>query len=209
MPLNILIADDDPLSRRVLEATLRRWGFGCTTVENGAEAWEVLQGATPPRLVILDWMMPKLDGIQVVRRLREGTKNCGAHVILLTCRASRSDVVRGLEAGADDYITKPFDPSELRARVQVGVRVLALQDALAGRVAELEEALSSVKRLQGLLPICSYCKKIRDDRNYWQQVEAYISEHSEAAFSHGICPDCYSKVAAAELDAARSRQPTG
>jgi response regulator RpfG family c-di-GMP phosphodiesterase len=119
---------------------------------------------------------------------------------LLTARASREDKIQGLQAGADDYITKPFDPQELRARVQVGIRVLELQGALAQRVRELEEALSRVKQLQGLLPICSYCKKIRNDRNYWQQVEGYITEHSEAQFSHGICPDCYAQYVRPELE---------
>ena len=97
----------------------------------------------------------------------------------------------GLEAGADDYMTKPFNPRELRARLHVGVRVVQLQKALLERFQQLEDAVRSVKQLQGLLPICSYCKKIRNDRNYWEQVDAYISRHSEAQFSHGICPDCY------------------
>ena len=197
--MKILVAEDEPVSRRLLEATLSRWGFTSVAVTNGAEAWQVLQGMAPPSLLILDWMMPEVDGIEVLRRLRASARNHAAYVILLTARGSRGDIVLGLEAGADDYITKPFDPPELRARVEVGVRVLGLQEALAARVHDLENALSRVKRLQGLLPICSYCKKIRDDQNYWQQVEAYITEHSEAAFSHGICPDCYARVASQEL----------
>jgi DNA-binding response OmpR family regulator len=108
-------------------------------------------------------------------------------------------VVAGLQAGGDDYVTKPFDREELHARVKVGLRILQLQMNLADRVRELEEALASVKQLQGLLPICSYCKKIRDDQNYWQQVEGYISEHSGAVFSHGICPECYDKFVRPEL----------
>lgn len=199
MPLKILVAEDEPVSRRSLEATLSQWGFACVTVVNGAEAWEVLEADSPPSLLVLDWMMPEVDGLEVVRRLRRSSRNRGAYVILLTGRDSRSDIVVGLEAGADDYITKPFNPPELRARVQVGVRVLGLQEALAARIHDLEDALSRVKRLQGLLPICSYCKKIRDDQNYWQQVDAYITEHSEAAFSHGICPECYARVVSAEL----------
>jgi phosphoserine phosphatase RsbU/P len=205
MSAEILIAEDEPVSRLRLETTLERSGFECISVENGAEAWRVLQTESPPNLMILDWMMPELDGVEVIRRLRNSPTCFGAYVILLTGRNSRSDVVSGLEAGADDYITKPFDPAELLARVQVGVRGVNLREALASRVRELEQALSRVRRLQGLLPICSYCKKIRDDRNYWRQVESYISEHSEAAFSHGICPDCYQRVVAAQLQGVKAR----
>ena len=114
-------------------------------------------------------MVPEIDGLEVVRRLRGSPRNRGAYVILLTSRDSRSDVVQGLEAGADDYISKPFNPPELRARVEVDVRVLGLQQVLAARVHDLEDALSRVKRLQGLLPICSNCKQIRDDQNYWRR----------------------------------------
>jgi phosphoserine phosphatase RsbU/P len=200
--MKILLAEDEPVSRKLVESTLQSWGFDCRSVNDGAEAWEALQAESPPSLLILDWMMPRLDGVEVVRRLRESPRNLGAYVLLLTARASPQDVVRGLEAGADDYVTKPFHPAELRARVQVGMRVLAWREALATQVRELGDALSRVKRLQGPLPICSYCKKIRDEGDDWQQVEAYIAEHSEAAFSHGICPDCYAHLAS-ELEGPR------
>ena len=103
-------------------------------------------------------------------------------------KLEKDNVVIGLESGANDYIRKPFDQEELHARVRVGERVLELQFKLAKRVKELEDPLSQIKTLQGLIPICSYCKKIRDDQNYWQQLESYISQHSQAVFSHGICP---------------------
>src|SRR5205823_6467310 len=113
------------------------------------------------------------------------------YLILLTAREAKEDIVVGLLNGANDYVTKPFDRNELEARLQVGRRVLELQHSLATQVRELEEALCQVKLLQGLLPMCCYCKKIRDDNNYWQQLEHYLSEHSDARFSHGICPECW------------------
>jgi len=197
--MRILIAEDDAVSRRRLEATLQKWGYEVLAVEDGLAAWEVLQGEMPPPLAILDWMMPGMDGIEVCRKVRERSPSRPLYIIVLTARGSREDVVAGLQAGGDDYVTKPFHREELHARVKVGLRVLQLQMNLADRVRELEEALARVKQLQGLLPICSYCKKIRDDQNYWQQVEGYISEHSEAIFSHGICPDCFEKFVKPEL----------
>jgi sigma-B regulation protein RsbU (phosphoserine phosphatase) len=197
--MRILIAEDDAVSRRRLEATLQKWGYEVLAVEDGLAAWEVLQGEMPPPLAILDWMMPGMDGIEVCRKVRERSPSRPLYIIVLTARGSREDVVAGLQAGGDDYVTKPFDREELHARVKVGLRVLQLQMNLADRVRELEEALARVKQLQGLLPICSYCKRIRDDQNYWQQVEGYISEHSDAVFSHGICPDCFEKFVKPEL----------
>jgi response regulator RpfG family c-di-GMP phosphodiesterase len=145
--------------------------------------------------------MPGMDGIQLCRRIRETPRTKGVYVILLTARNGKQAVLEGLHSGADDFITKPFDRDELRARLNVGLRVASLQQSLAVRVAELEQALQNVKNLQGLLPICCYCKKIRDDSNYWQRVEEYISHHSEARFSHSICPDCFDQIVKKELQA--------
>jgi DNA-binding response OmpR family regulator len=166
---------------------------------DGNAAWEVLRTAESPRLAILDWMMPGLDGAEICRRARAAETTPPPYLILLTARGSQTDIVAGLNAGADDYVTKPFDREELRARVQAGTRIVELQQELAGRVHELEDAMSRVKLLQGLLPICSYCKRVRKDENYWQQVESYVSDHSEARFSHGICPPCYEKVVKPQL----------
>jgi len=198
--MKILVAEDQSVSRHILAANLRKWGYDVKAVEDGGQAWEALQAEDAPQLVILDWLMPGKDGIEICRQIRKSPRKQPIYVILLTARNGQEDKIQGLQAGADDYITKPFNRDELRARVQVGIRVLDLQGALAQRVRELEEALSRVKTLQGLLPICSYCKKIRDDRNYWQQVEGYISDHSEAQFSHGICPECYQRYVQPELD---------
>ena len=197
--MRALVADDDRVTAEILSRTLKRWEFDVTVVGNGAAAWDHLRAATAPTLAILDWMMPELDGPEVCRRVRRELPLANMYLMLLTARESRGDLVAGLDAGADDYITKPFDAEELRARVQVGVRVLTLQKSLAERVEELQAALSNVKQLRGLLPICSYCKRIRGDDQYWQQLEGYIAEHSDAQFSHGICPTCYAAVSA-ELD---------
>lgn len=197
--MRILIAEDDRVSRRVLEATLTKWGYDVIVTCDGDEAWQELRSKDAPKLAILDWMMPEIDGVEVCRKVRETPHSQPTYIILLTARGRKEDIVAGLQAGADDYVTKPFDREELRARVQVGVRIVELQMSLADRVRELEDAISQIKQLQGLLPICSYCKKIRDDQNYWQQVETYITGHSEAQFSHGVCPDCYEKYVKPEL----------
>jgi len=186
----------------MLEATLQKLGYVTVVAGNGAEAWTLLQDEDAPRLAILDWMMPGMDGPEVCRRARAAPRTPPPYIILLTTRDSRADVVAGLDAGADDYMAKPFDREELRARVGVGVRMVELQQSLADRLRDLEDALARVKQLQGLLPICSYCKKIRDDGNYWNQVETYISAHSGAQFSHGICPDCFEKFVRPQLEAA-------
>ncbi len=187
----VLIAEDDTVTRRLLEAFLNRWGFEVVVAPDGFAALDILQREDAPQLVILDWMMPGVSGVEICGRLRARPAPTSPYLILLTARGGPDDIVEGLSGGADDYICKPFNEAELKARVRNGVRLLELQLKLRDRVAELEQALNCVKQLQGLLPICSYCKKIRRDGDYWQQVEAYITEHSEATFSHGICPHCY------------------
>ena len=207
--MRILIAEDDAASRRLLEATLRKWGHDVVEARDGAEAWGALEGPDAPPLAILDWMMPRMDGTEVCRRVRAARSPTPPYLILLTALGGREDVVAGLTAGADDYINKPFDREELHARVQAGVRIVELQRTLAARVYDLEEALGRVKQLQGLLPICSYCKKVRKDGDYWQQVETYVAEHSEARFSHGICPACWEAEVKPQLDQMRGRVPSG
>ena len=192
--MKILIAEDDPVSRRILEATLVKWGYEVSVALDGTEAWEMLQRENAPSLAILDIMMPGIDGLEVCRRVRQLPTTTPPYLILLTAMSSKDEVVSGIQAGANDYLSKPFHRDELRARVGVGAQMLLLQKSLAERVKELEQALSQVKQLQGMLPICSYCKKIRNDQNYWQRVEGYISDHADVEFSHGICPDCHSRV---------------
>jgi sigma-B regulation protein RsbU (phosphoserine phosphatase) len=198
-PKRVLIADDDAISARVLEATLRQWGYTVVVARDGLAAWEMLKAEDSPRLAILDWMMSGLEGPEVCRRVRALHRAVPTYIILLTAKGNAQDIVAGLESGADDYVTEPFDRAELHSRLRVGERIVELQQGLADRVRELEEALSQVKTLKGLLPICAYCMKIRADRNYWQRVETYIAAHSNARFSHGICPECWKKIVEPEL----------
>ena len=192
--MKILIDEDNAISRRILQATLAAAGHEVIVTTNGEAAWEILEKKESPSLAILDWMMPKMDGLEVCRRAQQLPTANPVYIILLTAKDQKADVVRGLEAGANDFMHKPFNSDELRARVRVGETVVTLRQNLAARVEELEEALAQVKLLQGILPICSYCKAIRDDHNYWQQLDVYVTEHSEAQFSHSICPTCYESV---------------
>jgi len=203
--MKVLIADDEAITRLLLETTLGSWGYEVCAAREGGEALRMFEDTPPPDIVLLDWMMPEREGPEVCRIIRARPQPVPVYIILLTSLGGRQNIVQGLQAGADDYITKPFDREELRARLEVGRRVVELQRSLVEHVRQLEHALERVKQLQGLVPICSYCKKIRNDRNYWQQLESYISDHSEAQFSHGICPECYEKIVQPELTLPRKK----
>ena len=126
----ILVAEDDPMFRRLLEGWLKQWGHDVTVVNNGAVAWAILQKEQPPDLLILDWMMPEIDGLELCRRIRADQRSAYRYILLITAKDARQDLVSGFEAGADDYLTKPFDRAELRVRLRVGERILRLQDDL-------------------------------------------------------------------------------
>jgi phosphoserine phosphatase RsbU/P len=190
----VLLAEDHYVSRHLLERNLQNWGFEVITVDNGEKAAEILSAEQAPDIAILDWMMPGLDGVQVCQRVREQTHLPYVYLILLTARSSKEEIAAGLDAGADDYVTKPFDPSELRARLKVGQRVVQLERTLKQRVSELQRALDDVRRLKQLLPICMYCKSVRDDKDYWRKIEEYIHTETGADVSHGICPVCMEKL---------------
>jgi PleD family two-component response regulator len=200
LPPRVLLAEDDPLECRVIADTLKKWQLDVTVCDTGSEAWNELQKDRRPLLAILDWMMPALTGVELCRMARNDGRTQALYLILLTARDRSDDIVEGLEAGANDYIIKPFDQKELRARVDVGLRVLKLETALARRIQQLENALAQVEQLEGLLPICAYCKKVRSDNDYWQQVDHYLAAHSKVRFSHGICPECYRKIVKEEFD---------
>ena len=201
VPLPVLVADDEPVSRTVVSAMLKKAGYPVILASDGEQAWKKLDAADSPSLALLDWEMPGLQGPEVVERIRSRASQAPTYVILLTSRDSPADIVRGLRAGADDYVTKPANEDELIARVNVGARVVQLQLALADRVRSLEEALANVKALQTLLPMCAYCKSIRNDQNYWEKVETYFSQHSNVSFTHSYCPNCYERFVRPELEA--------
>ncbi|ANM32267.1 hypothetical protein ABI59_14730 [Acidobacteria bacterium Mor1] len=189
--MRIVIADDSGVPRLLLEKVLDRMGHEVVVTEDGEAAWNAIVDHAP-HIAILDWMMPGVDGIEICRRLREEQSLFGhyIYVIMLTSREAKDDVVLGLESGADDYMVKPCDTKELAARIHTGQRIIELQNQLAGKIGELQEALDHVKKLQGLLPICMHCKSIRDDSDTWHKLESYISNHSDVMFSHSLCGEC-------------------
>jgi len=195
------VADDEPVSRSVVGAMLRKAGYAVMYAPDGDEAWRQLDAANPPSIALLDWEMPGLQGPEVIQRIRAKNSQTPTYVILLTSRDSSADIVQGLRGGADDYVTKPAHEDELIARVSVGARVVQLQAALAERVRSLEEALANVQTLQTLLPMCAYCKSVRNDQNYWEKVETYFSQHSGVSFTHSYCPTCYDRFVRPQIEA--------
>lgn len=189
----ILIADDDFTSRKMLEALLSRMGFQVIETKNGLEALAAFETGDSPDLAILDWMMPKMSGLEVIGKIRSLGKEPEPYIILLTSKHEKDDVVKGLDSGADDFLSKPFDLEELKARINAGRRIVELNRDLKTKLEELRKAQEEIKVLRGIIPICSYCKRILSDNASWEQMEVYISNHSEAQFSHGICPDCMEK----------------
>ena len=184
--MKILAVEDNVVSRTVLQAALRKLGHVVVVAESGESAWELLQ-REPFRVVVSDWTMPGVDGLELCRRVRgrEGAEY--VYFILLTARdATAANQTEAADAGVDDFLSKPLDYPELWMRLRVAERIL--------------KYTTQLRQLEELVPICSYCKKIRDDRNYWQQIETYISERTGSDFSHSVCPDCYECVILPQLE---------
>jgi DNA-binding response OmpR family regulator len=163
--MKILIAEDDLVSRTVLSRMLTNWGHEVIATFDGRAAWKILEGEDAPKLAILDWMMPEMDGLGVCRHVRDLDRVEPTYLILLTAKDQIGDIVEGLDSGANDYLVKPYDWRELKSRVRVGERMVTLQHELAARIRELQYAMAKIHELQELIPICSYCKKVRDDSN--------------------------------------------
>jgi DNA-binding response OmpR family regulator len=192
--MRILIAEDDATSRIVLATVLTKDGYDVTATDDGGAAWEVLQKSDAPRLAILDLMMPGIDGLELVRRVRAIPSAAPPYLIIVSTKSEKVDVIAALDAGANDYLTKPFDPGELRARIEVGRRMIEMRFELNEKVEELSQALAEVRTLKGIVPICANCKNVRDDQGYWNRVETYLNEHTEADFTHAVCPDCMKRL---------------
>lgn len=189
----VLIVDDIPRNIKVLGDILRTKECRIAVATNGPQALEMVKKVQPD-LILLDVMMPEMDGFAVCKILKESSQTRDIPVIFITAKTEITDIVNGLEAGAVDYISKPFNPTELLARVHTHVELKKARDREKELIKKLKEALSKVKQLSGLLPICARCKKIRDDKGYWQSVEEFIADHSDAHLSHSLCPKCVTEL---------------
>jgi len=191
--VKILAVEDDAVARAVLRQALLRLGHEVVEAKDGAEALRVLE-KEPVRLIVSDWMMPELDGLGLCGAVRNRVNADYVYFILLTSREADVDNQReAIEAGVDDFLTKPLDLQEIWMRLRVAERILRYA--------------TEVRQLEAFLPICGYCKKVRDDQNYWQQIESYINERTGTDFSHSVCPDCYQRVVMPELEKLRASTP--
>jgi phosphoserine phosphatase RsbU/P len=193
--VHILAADDDAVSRTLLVRMLEQWGHEVEVVDEGLAAWRRLVEPGGPALAILDWGMPGLEGPDICRQVRAAELRMQPYLVMLTARRSPEDLAVALEAGADDFLSKPFNRVELMARLHAGMRILNLHRALTDRIQELEESRQREHHLRTLTPICSYCKKIRGDRDDWEPIDRYLAEHGYR-FTHAVCPSCLDTVAA-------------
>jgi phosphoserine phosphatase RsbU/P len=174
--MHILIAEDDAVTRRMIQAVLAAQGHTVFEAEDGREAWGAWQ-LSAPRVVVSDWVMPKVDGLELCRRIRATATSSYTYFILQTVRSGKANFLEAMDAGVDDFVTKPVAVDELTARLRVAARILDLREELGA--------------LEGLLSVCSYCKRIREADGRWASLERYIEARSKAEFSHGFCPDCF------------------
>jgi phosphoserine phosphatase RsbU/P len=189
--MRILIAEDEVFSRALLQRALGRCGHEVVSVSDGTAAWAVMRDEWF-RVVISDWMMPGMDGLDLCRAIRREPGSEYVYFILLTSRERTSENLNeAIEAGVDDFLSKPFEQDEVITRLRVAERILGYTT----RIRQLEE----------ILPVCSYCKKIRNDQQYWQRMEEYFNQAAGVGFSHSICPDCYNNHVVPQIDALRTK----
>ena len=190
--MKILAVEDDPVAQLVIESALKSLGHEVLLAVDGGQAWELLADRSI-RAVVSDWRLPELDGLDLCRLIRGRSGDYVSFILLTQLSASEVNIDAAIAAGVDDFLTKPVNIRDLKLRLHAAERVLGLN--------------SQVRQLEGFLPICAHCKKIRDDRNYWQQIESYLNARTGTRFSHGICPDCYEKITVPELERFLSRMP--
>lgn len=185
--MKILTVEDDAVARAILRQALVRLGHEAVEASDGESAWVMLQKTDTVRVVVSDWIMPNSDGLELCKRIRGRTGSEYVYFILLSSRdATGENRTAAADAGVDDFLTKPLDIAELWTRLRVAERILRYT--------------TQVRQLEQMMPICSYCKKIRDDQNYWQQIEGYISARTGSDFSHSVCPDCYQRMLLPEIE---------
>ncbi|MFH2058646.1 MAG: response regulator [Pseudomonadota bacterium] len=189
----ILIVDDVPKNIQVIGTILRGKGFLCSIAQSGSQALEIVE-QNPPDLILLDIMMDGMDGFETCSRLKKNSTTKDIPIIFLSGLSDTASKVEGFKIGAVDFITKPFQSEEVLVRIKTHLTLRTLQKHLEEKNTQLQEALDKIKTLKGLLPICATCKKVRDDKGYWNQIDVYIEKHSDALFSHGICPGCSKKM---------------
>lgn len=203
--MKILIIDDEEEALILLKSYLNDGGFhNIVTADSAKKGFEILglnekgnskkMTATAVDVILMDILMPVMDGVEACRKIKQIEWLQHVPVIMITAKKGDEALAEGFQAGAVDYIMKPINRIELQARVRSALKLKEEMDKRKAREEELEKAMSEIKTLSGLLPICCYCKNIRDDKGYWQKLEKYIGDHSDAQFTHGICNDCMEKI---------------
>lgn len=183
--LKILVAEDELITRKLLEKLLRSEGHWVQSFDNGADAWAYF-GANPVNVVVSDWMMPDMDGLELCRKARSVKRDDYTYFVLLTAMSrSHENLHVAVDAGVDDFLSKPINPDDLWMRLRVAERIINFA--------------RQVRQLETLIPICSYCKKVRNDSNLWQAVDSYLSQQTGRDLSHSICPECLEKVLKEEV----------
>lgn len=182
--MNILAVEDDPIARIVLESTLRKIGFGTRSATGGTSACAAI-AKERPQVIVSDWYMPDMDGLELCRQIRKSSGPYIYFILITSASADHSNREEAMAAGVDEFLTKPIDEFELRVRLRGAQRIM--------------EYIDRVTKLESVLPICSYCKKIRNDSNYWQQIESYVAKRTGAMFSHSVCPNCFEEKVKPQL----------
>jgi len=175
--MRILVADDDCTSLVLLSSLLEKQGHECILAEDGKQAWDLYQQQTDIHIIISDWLMPNIDGLQLCKFIRAENRERYTYFILLTVLSGKGCFLEGMEAGADDFLSKPIDTESLMARLRVAERIIGMQ--------------IEINQMEKMLPICSYCKMIRDESDEWAHIDQHMAKHGSHNFSHSICPACY------------------